>query len=57
MTRAEASRRLAVGIAQIVLATATLGAWIGRAPGAVVVALALATGVLVLMSLVRWHGR
>lgn len=57
MTRPAAGWRLALGIGQVALATATLLAWLLRAPAPLELVLLLATGLLVLVSCARWHRR
>ena len=54
--RAEAWWRIALGIAQMVAATATLGAWVARAPSLIVIILVLVTASLILLSRVLWKG-
>ncbi|HEY3061110.1 MAG TPA: hypothetical protein VGL99_19265 [Chloroflexota bacterium] len=56
MTPAEARMRLALGIAQMVLAAAVPFAWLGGAAPAVIVALVLAATVCTAFSVARWGG-
>lgn len=54
MSKADALRRLILGLAQIILATITIVAWQQNAPTSLVVSLILITGLLVLCSILRW---
>lgn len=49
--------RLALGMAQLILATVTLALWRAGTPTPVVVLAALLTGGAVLVSRGIWHGR
>ncbi len=55
-SRAEAWWRIALGSAQSVAATITLGAPLTHAPSVIVVLLVLVTGSLILLSRVLWRG-